>query len=116
VCTLVVIDLIDVPANALRRLPASTWFRVERAIEGSDTAVLILAAMPSREVREADRLRWRTANHREREPGTGYRVIWKGDHDRSRRIARRANTASVNARAGHMRRASTLTPRSSTRV
>ena len=46
VCTLVVIDLIDVPANALRRLPASTWFRVERAIEGSDTAVLILAAQP----------------------------------------------------------------------
>jgi hypothetical protein len=46
VCTLVVIDLIDVPANALRRLPASTWFRVERAIEGSDTVVLILAAMP----------------------------------------------------------------------
>ena len=46
VCTLVVIDLIDVPATALRRLPASTWFRVERAIEGSDTAVLILAAMP----------------------------------------------------------------------
>ena len=46
VCTLVVIDLIDLPATALRRLPASTWFRVERAIEGSDTAVLILAAMP----------------------------------------------------------------------
>ena len=46
VCTLVVIDLIDVPANALRRLPASTWFRIERAIEGSDTAVLILAAIP----------------------------------------------------------------------
>jgi hypothetical protein len=46
VCTLVVLDLIDVPAVALRRLPASTWFRIERAIEGSDTAVLILAAMP----------------------------------------------------------------------
>ena len=46
VCTLVVLDLIDVPAVALRRLPASTWFRIERAIEGSDTAVLILAAIP----------------------------------------------------------------------
>ncbi len=46
VCTLVVMDLIDLPATALRRLPASTWFRVERAIEGSDTAVLILAAQP----------------------------------------------------------------------
>src|SRR5687768_17440820 len=46
VCTMVVIDVIDVPASALRRLPASTWFRIERAIEGSDTAVLILAALP----------------------------------------------------------------------
>ena len=46
VCTLVVIDLIDVPATALRRLPAATWFRIERAIEGSDTAVVILAALP----------------------------------------------------------------------
>ena len=34
VCTMVVLDLIDVPAVALRRLPASTWFRIERAIEG----------------------------------------------------------------------------------
>ena len=46
VCTMVVIDLIDVPAVALRRLPASTWFRIERAIEGSDTAVLILQRDP----------------------------------------------------------------------
>jgi recombination protein RecA len=46
VCTLVVLDLVDVPATALRRLPASTWFRIERAIEGSDTAVLILTATP----------------------------------------------------------------------
>src|SRR5687768_5289636 len=46
VCTMVVIDLIDVPVTVLRRLPASTWFRIERAIEGSDTTVLILAAMP----------------------------------------------------------------------
>src|SRR5918993_1823948 len=46
VCTLVVIDFIDVPATALRRLPASTWFRIERAIEGSDSAVLIVSATP----------------------------------------------------------------------
>lgn len=44
VCTLVAIDLIDVPATALRRLLAATWFRIERAIEGSDTAVVILTA------------------------------------------------------------------------
>ena len=107
VCTLVVIDLIDLPATALRRLPASTWFRVERAIEGSDTAVLILAAMPVA----------RSAGGRSvvldgsREPGTGNRksnaapgsrlpapgVIWKGEHDRTRRVAGVRTRASVNA-------------------
>jgi len=86
VCTLVVIDLIDVPANALRRLPASTWFRVERAIEGSDTAVLILAAMPV--ARSAG---GRSIVMENREPA------WKGDHDRSRRMAGVKAQASVNA-------------------
>src|SRR5262245_4723422 len=28
VCTLVAVDLIDVPAPALRRMPAATWFRI----------------------------------------------------------------------------------------
>ena len=99
VCTLVVIDLIDVPANALRRLPASTWFRVERAIEGSDTAVLILATMPV--ARSAggrsivmEKNPEPTGN---REPGTGNRVIWKGEHDRTRRIAGVRMRASINA-------------------
>ena len=67
VCTLVVIDLIDVPAAALRRLPASTWFRVERAIEGSDTAVLILAAHAG-----GAQCRWPLdRDGTNREPGTG---------------------------------------------
>ncbi len=108
VCTLVVIDLIDLPATALRRLPASTWFRVERAIEGSDTAVLILASMPV--ARSAGgRSVVLTGN---REPGTGNRtnavpapgsrlpapgVIWRGNHDRTRRIAGVRTRAIVNA-------------------
>ena len=86
VCTLVVMDLIDVPATALRRLPASTWFRVERAIEGSDTAVLILAAQPVS----------RSSGGRSIVLETGSRLpapVWKGDHDRTRRIA------GVHARA-----------------
>jgi len=107
VCTLVVMDLIDVPANALRRLPASTWFRVERAIEGSDTAVLILAAQPVA----------RSAGGRSiildgtREPGTGNGKrnstvapgsrlpgpVWKGEHDRTRRIAGVRSRATVHA-------------------
>ena len=87
VCTLVVIDLIDVPAAALRRLPASTWFRVERAIEGSDTAVLILAAMPVA----------RSASGRSIVMENGSRVIWKGEHDRTRRVAGVRSRATVNA-------------------
>jgi len=115
VCTLVVVDLIDVPAAALRRLPASTWFRVERAIEGSDTAVLILAAQPiarstgGRSVMLGGNREPGTGN---REPGTGNResaltapgsrlpvpaVIWKGEHDRSRRMSGVRTRASVGA-------------------
>src|SRR5687768_12265842 len=112
VCTMVVIDLIDVPPNALRRLPASTWFRVERAIEGSDTAVLIVAAQPVA----------RSAGGRSiilggnREPGTGNvkesmvpgsrlpGPVWKGEHDRSRRVSGVRLRAQVHAaRSMHAR-------------
>jgi hypothetical protein len=90
VCTMVVIDLIDVPASALRRLPASTWFRIERAIEGSDTAVLILAAQPI--ARSAG---GRSIVFGSRLPVPG--VVWKGEHDRNRRIAGVRGRASINA-------------------
>jgi len=88
VCTLVVIDLIDVPAHALRRLPASTWFRIERAIEGSDTAVLILSAIPVA----------RSAGGRSIQlGGETQRVMWKGDHERTRRVAGVRSRASIAA-------------------
>jgi hypothetical protein len=85
VCTMVVIDVVDVPASALRRLPASTWFRIERAIEGSDIAVLILAAQPIA----------RSAGGRSIVMEGG--VIWKGDHDRTRRVAGVRGRAAVGA-------------------
>lgn len=87
VCTLVVIDLIDVPAVALRRLPASTWFRVERAIEGSDTAVLILAAQPVS----------RSTGGRSIVLGADQQVQWQGEHDRSRRVTGVRSRAAINA-------------------
>lgn len=43
---LVVIDLADVPATALRELPFTTWMRIARGVEHSDTACLILGADP----------------------------------------------------------------------
>jgi recombination protein RecA len=93
VCTMVVIDFIDVPATALRRLPASTWFRIERAIEGSDTAVLILSATPIA----------RSAGGRSIHlGGDTTRVRWTGDHDRTRRVAGvRSRAAIAAARWSH---------------
>jgi len=39
---LVVLDLADVPAAAVRRFPWTTWMRLARIIEGSDTAALLV--------------------------------------------------------------------------
>jgi hypothetical protein len=107
VCTLVVIDLIDVPAAALRRLPAATWFRIERAIEGSDTAVLILAAQPvarsagGRSIVMGDIPTRSAVPARSADPG----VIWTGDHDRARRVAGVRGRASISAaRSAHTER------------
>jgi hypothetical protein len=43
---LVAIDLADVPTEALRRLPFTTWLRVQRVIEGSDTACVLVTPEP----------------------------------------------------------------------
>jgi len=99
VCTLVVIDLIDLPATAVRRLPAATWFRIERAIENSDTAVLILAATAvarsagGRSIVLGDLPTSEAAPGRPHAPG----VIWSGQHDRSRRIAGVNTRATITA-------------------
>jgi len=39
---LVVLDLADVPAAAMRRFPWTTWMRIARIIEGSETAALLI--------------------------------------------------------------------------
>ncbi|MSO61220.1 MAG: hypothetical protein EXQ50_03875 [Acidobacteria bacterium] len=109
VCTLVAIDLIDVPATALRRLPPATWFRIERAIEGSDTAVVILAAQPvarssgGRSVMMGSSRRGSAVGERGSPiPDPGSRIpdpgiTWKGDHDRSRRLGGVRSGAAVSA-------------------
>ena len=108
VCTMVVIDFVDVPATALRRLPASTWFRIERAIEGSDTAVLILSAAPIARSAGGRSIVMDAGN---RDPGSGIRkstsvpgsrvpdpgVVWTGEHDRTRRIAGVRGRATIHA-------------------
>ncbi len=44
---LVVLDLADAPRAAVRRLPFTTWFRLQRPIEGSSTACLLVATEPT---------------------------------------------------------------------
>ena len=44
--SLVVLDLADAPASAIRRLPFTTWFRAQRPIEGSPIAAVLVATGP----------------------------------------------------------------------
>ncbi len=41
---LVVFDVTEAPADALRRLPFTTWLRLQRLIEGSQTACVLVEA------------------------------------------------------------------------
>lgn len=43
---LVALDLCDIPATTLRQVPASTWIRLHRLVEGRETALVLLAAQP----------------------------------------------------------------------
>jgi recombination protein RecA len=43
---LVVFDVADAPADALRRLPFTTWLRLQRMVEGSQTACVLVGAEP----------------------------------------------------------------------
>jgi len=42
----VVLDLADAPLIAVKRIPFTTWLRVQRVIEGSDTACVLVVAQP----------------------------------------------------------------------
>jgi len=70
----VVLDLADVPPVALRRIPFTTWLRVQRIIDGSDTACVLMAPHPL--ARSAGGLTLSLAG----------RVRWAGDAERSRHL------------------------------
>jgi recombination protein RecA len=70
----VVIDLADAPLAALKRMPFTTWLRVQRVIEGSDTACVLVAPQPL--ARSAGGLTLML---------TG-RARWTGDADRNRHL------------------------------
>ena len=71
----VVLDMADVPLVAMRQLPYTTWIRVQRTIEGGDTACLVVVPAPL--ARSAGGLTLALAAR----PG------WAGDSDRSRRLS-----------------------------
>lgn len=70
--SLVAIDLADVPPVRLRQIPFTTWLRVQRVIEGSDTACVLLTPEPL--ARSAGGLTLSLAG----------RSTWAGVSDRSR--------------------------------
>jgi hypothetical protein len=71
----VAIDLADIPMPALKCLPFTTWLRVQRIVEGSETACLLLAPEPL--ARSAGGLTLSLAA----------RPAWAGTSERSRRLA-----------------------------
>ena len=44
--SVVAIDLGDVPLTLLKRLPFTTWLRLQRAVEGRDTTCVLLVSEP----------------------------------------------------------------------
>ena len=70
----VAIDLADVPAIALKRIPFTTWLRVQRTIEGSDTACVLVTPEPL--ARSAGGITVALAAN----------VQWMGHSDRSRHL------------------------------
>jgi hypothetical protein len=72
---IVVLDLADAPVQALNRIPFTTWLRIQRTIEGSETACLLLA--PRAIARSAGGLTLMLDGRPE----------WEGNAERSRRLA-----------------------------
>lgn len=70
----VALDLADVPDSALRRIPFTTWPRIQRSVEGRDTACVLLASQPL--ARSAGGVTLML---------TG-RSQWAGESDRARRM------------------------------
>ena len=68
-----VLDLSGVPARTIKRLPFTTWLRLGRSIEGSRTAALLLADLPTARSAGGVSLELQAAPAR-----------WRGQSDQSR--------------------------------
>jgi recombination protein RecA len=72
---LIALDLADVPARALRALPWTTWRRLAHALEGHDTAALIVADAPVGRSARGSAIRLAASTR------------WTGDSSQARRLA-----------------------------
>jgi hypothetical protein len=98
----VALDFADVPMTALRRLPFTTWFRLQRLIEGRPSVGLVLAPEPVGRSARGVTVRLGTKE--------ATRVIWAGTHDCARVLAGFALQPQTHAarRLGDQRRESVL--------
>jgi hypothetical protein len=88
VCTAVVFDCADVPLAGIRRVPLTTWLRLQRVVEGIDTACLLMGPAPLARSAGGVTITTGVDQTGNRRPETGDRKArWSGDHDRSRRLA-----------------------------
>ena len=71
----VVLDLADVPAHAIRQVPMITWMRVSRLLEDSATVGLLLGSEPIARSAEGQTVVLRSSSNAGR---------WSGTHDRNR--------------------------------
>ena len=92
----VAIDFADAPPAALNRIPFTTWLRVQRTIEGSDTACVLVGAQPLARsaggvtLSLAGRAQWagqESSGPGARDSGLGTRGSGPGASSRSRRLA-----------------------------
>ena len=71
----VALDLADVPERAIRQMPMTTWMRLSRLLEDSETVGLLLGAEPIARSAEGQTVMLRSSSIVGR---------WSGTHDRNR--------------------------------
>ena len=87
---IVAIDLADVPPAELRGIPYTTWLRVQRTIEGSDTACVLLGHAPM--ARSAGGLTLALTGQ----------SSWAGTSDRSRRLTGARTRVQIHSPRRHV--------------
>ena len=75
---LVVFDVAEAPADAVRRLPFTTWLRLQRMVEGSQTACVLVGSEAMARSSAGLTLRLEAGNAGIRESGIGIRESGKG--------------------------------------